>query len=346
MTKISKVGELLIGGGNKISVQTMYTEPILNEKVEDVLSKIDHLRDLGCSLLRFSYTNINEENAFKEIVSHSSLPLVADIHFDYRLALSAIEIGFDGVRINPGNIGKKENYESVVKSARDNGKAIRIGLNSASLPKDIKRDDISKEMVNIALEYLDNAESWGFTNCIVSLKSSSIDETIKINKLFSTLSNYPLHIGLTEAGSVVSSSVRSTLALSSLLKDGIGDTLRVSINGKMEDEVRAGKEILRSLDLDTSGVKIIACPMCGRHSFDTISFLQDTEDEIYTSKKNITIAVMGCSVNGPGEARKSDYAITGNGRKIFIYKKGEVYLTLPSSDLKNAEKVFLEVINE
>lgn len=341
--KVATIRNLKIGGDNPVRVQTMYDDAINHINAENVVKRIYSLQSQGCDLIRFSYVSSLDKENFTYIAKHSPIPVVADIHFDYRLALEALDSGADKIRINPGNIGEKWKTKLVVEKAKEKGAAIRIGLNTGSLPRHDKNTDESRLMVDTALEYISDFESWGFYNTVVSLKSSDIDKTIYSYRLFSSLSDYPLHLGVTEAGNAITSCVRSTWALGNLLKEGIGDTIRISINGSIEDEVLAANEILRTTGLKKGGVRIVACPRCGRHTFDSISFLERVQGDLLSIDKNITVAIMGCSVNGPGEAHNADYAVTGNGRKIFIYKKGELYKTVDNP--LDAEKALFEVID-
>lgn len=341
--KVATIRNLKIGGDNPVRVQTMYDDAINHINAENVVKRIYSLQSQGCDLIRFSYVSSLDKENFTYIAKHSPIPVVADIHFDYRLALEALDSGADKIRINPGNIGEKWKTKLVVEKAKEKGAAIRIGLNTGSLPRHDKNTDESRLMVDTALEYISDFESWGFYNTVVSLKSSDIDKTIYSYRLFSSLSDYPLHLGVTEAGNAITSCVRSTWALGNLLKEGIGDTIRISINGSIEDEVLAANEILRTTGLKKGGVRIVACPRCGRHTFDSISFLGRVQGDLLSIDKNITVAIMGCSVNGPGEAHNADYAVTGNGRKIFIYKKGELYKTVDNP--LEAEKALFEVID-
>ncbi len=341
--KVATIRNLKIGGDNPVRVQTMYDDAINHINAENVVKRIYSLQSQGCDLIRFSYVSSLDKENFTYIANHSPIPVVADIHFDYRLALEALDSGADKIRINPGNIGEKWKTKLVVEKAKEKGAAIRIGLNTGSLPRHDKNTDESRLMVDTALEYISDFESWGFYNTVVSLKSSDIDKTIYSYRLFSSLSDYPLHLGVTEAGNAITSCVRSTWALGNLLKEGIGDTIRISINGSIEDEVLAANEILRTTGLKKGGVRIVACPRCGRHTFDSISFLERVQGDLLSIDKNITVAIMGCSVNGPGEAHNADYAVTGNGRKIFIYKKGELYKTVDNP--LEAEKALFEVID-
>ncbi len=335
---------LEIGGSAPVRVQTMYDDAISTADPRSVVDRIYSLSSMGCDIIRFSYVSSLDRDSFAYIAAHSPIPVVADIHFDYRLALEALDLGADKVRINPGNIGEKWKTREIVRMALDEGRAIRIGLNTGSLPKHEKSVDEAELMVDTALEYISDFEAWGFTNTVVSLKSSDIAKTMKAYTLFAEKSDYPLHLGVTEAGNAITSSVRSTWALGNLLKDGIGDTIRISINGSIEDEVLAASEILRTLGLKKSGVRLVACPRCGRHTFDSVGFVERVEHRLLSLDRDITVAVMGCSVNGPGEAHSADYAVTGNGRKVFIYKQGELWRTLESAD--DAEDALFEAIGK
>ena len=312
--RTARIGGLVIGGDNPVAVQTMYDSQIADCDVEQVLHRMRLLKAMGCDLIRFSYVS------------------VADIHFDHRMALEAIEAGADKVRINPGNIGARWKTEEVVRCASDHGVAIRIGLNSGSLPRGYEGERKEDIMVSSALEYLSWFEGWGFDNTVVSLKSSDIETTILANEKLASQCDVPIHLGVTEAGGVVSSSIRSTYAFSRLFDRHIGDTMRVSITGSIEDEVHAGVEILRAMGMRKGGVRIVSCPRCGRHSFDSQGFLARVENRLLAVDKDITVAIMGCQVNGPGEAKNADVAITGIGNKVFLYYQGELYKDVDEAD--------------
>ena len=341
---VAQIRDIKIGGDESVKVQTMYDDKISGINPEIVVKRINDLSLMGCDLIRFSYVSKEDGENFKYITSHSPIPVVADIHFDYKLALEAMDNGADKIRINPGNIGDKWKTKLVVEKARDTGKAIRIGLNTGSLPKHGKDDDVVELMVNTALDYISDFEAWNFRNIVVSLKSSDIDNTMRAARLFKEKSGYPFHLGVTEAGNAITSAVRSTWALGNLLKEGIGDTIRVSINGSIEDEVLCANEILRTLGLKKGGVRIVACPRCGRHTFDSHGFLSEIQHKLLTLNKDITVAVMGCSVNGPGEAHGADLAFCGNGRKIFVYSHGSLVTSLSSTE--GAEKELFRLIQE
>ena len=333
---------LEIGGKAPVRIQTMYDDVIKGIDPQTVVDRIYSLSSQGCDIIRFSYVSSLDRDNFTYIVKHSPIPVVADIHFDYKMALEALECGADKIRINPGNIGDKWKTKEIVQRAKDLGRCIRIGLNTGSLPRHERGVDEAQLMVNTALEYVSDFEAWGFENTVVSLKSSDIEKTLRAYRLFSEKSDYPLHLGVTEAGNAITSSVRSTWALGNLLNDHIGDTIRISINGSLEDEVLAANEILRALGLKKGGVRLVACPRCGRHTFDSVGFVERVQHRLLSLDRDITVAVMGCSVNGPGEAHSADYAVTGNGRKVFIYKGGELWRTLDNAD--DAEDALFEAI--
>ncbi len=341
LTKRIQVGPVAVGGGAPIPVQSMCNTRTSDAKA--TIAQISRLYEAGCEIIRVAVPDQEAADALPQIVKASPIPVVADIHFDYRLALEAMDNGAAKIRINPGNIGEKWKTKMVVQKALDYGKAIRIGLNTGSLPRHDKSVDDVDLMVDTALEYISDFEAWGFRNTVVSLKSSDIEKTVKAARMFKERSDYPFHLGVTEAGNVITASVRSTWALGNLLKEGIGDTIRVSINGSIEDEVLCANEILRTLGLKKGGVRIVACPRCGRHTFDSQGFLSRIQNRLYTLDKDITVAVMGCSVNGPGEAHNADFAVTGNGRKIFLYVHGQLIETI--EDEREAEEKLFSLLN-
>ncbi|HPE92571.1 MAG: flavodoxin-dependent (E)-4-hydroxy-3-methylbut-2-enyl-diphosphate synthase [Sphaerochaeta sp.] len=330
------IGNTILGRGFPILIQTMYDSALPKDigALDDLLRRIGKLNAMGCDIIRFSYPSKDDHASFAYICKHSPIPVVADIHFDYQLALDAIACGCRKIRINPGNIGSRWKVDEVVKSAKDHNTAIRIGLNSGSLPKG--NDPVPILMCNTALTYLSWFEQANFTNTVVSLKASDTEVTLEANRLFASLSDYPLHLGVTEAGSVVSAITRSTWALGQLLSEGIGNTLRISITGEIETEVQAGVELLRTLGLRKKGIRVVSCPRCGRHSFDSQGFLQSIEADLLTIDKDLTVAIMGCQVNGPGEAKAADLAITGIGNSIFLYEKGVLVKKVTQQDAKAA----------
>lgn len=339
---IAKVGELSLCNGRDVAIQSMYDRPLGND-VDEIARKLSSLKSMGCDLFRFTYCDRSDAGILREICRRSPMPLVADIHFDYKMALEALEIGFDKIRINPGNIGPRWKTMEVVKSALDKGRCIRIGLNSGSLPPNGQGKDVSRLMADTALEYISWFESAGFRNTVVSLKSSEPGQTYDAACEFARQSGYPQHLGVTEAGGVISSAVRGTWTLGRLLEQGIGATIRYSINGPIESEVYAGVELLRTLGLRKRGVRIVACPRCGRYSFDSEGFLEQVQERLLSSGKDVTVAFMGCQVNGPGEARNADLAITGIGNAVFLYKHGKLLRKVSGDD---AQKAFWEAFEE
>ncbi len=340
MTKEVKVGELRIGGAAPVSVQTMYDIPLsrLEERFE---SRMGVLKAMGCDIIRFSYPDLAEHDALCEVVRKCPMPVVADIHFDYRNAMDAMDCNVAKIRINPGNIGARWKTEEVVRKALDKGVAIRIGLNSGSLPRNDGGKGKVDLMVDTALEYLGWFENLGFYNTVVSLKASDSNLSYEAAQKFSQRSDYPMHLGVTEAGGVVSSCVKSTWTLGRLLEQGIGGTIRYSITGSIEDEVQAGVELLRTLGMRKGGMKIVSCPMCGRCSFNSQGFLKEVEHELLATGKDLCVAIMGCQVNGPGEAKGADIAVTGIGNKVYLYRKGEIYKQI---DAANAREELLKAV--
>ena len=333
MTRQVKVGPLLIGGNAPVSVQTMYDIP-LSKLEEKFSSRMGVLKAMGCDIIRFSYPDIKEHDALCNVVKLCPMPVVADIHFDYKNALDAMDCGVAKIRINPGNIGERWKTEEVVRKALDKGVAIRIGLNSGSLPHEGREKGTVNLMVDTALEYISWFENLGFYNTVVSLKASDSALSYEAAREFSKRSDYPMHLGVTEAGGVVSSCVKSTWTLGRLLEQGIGGTIRYSITGSIEDEVQAGAELLRTLGLRKGGMRIVSCPMCGRCSFNSQGFLREVEHELLATGKDICVAIMGCQVNGPGEAKGADIAVTGIGNKVYLYMNGEIYKEIDAASAR------------
>jgi len=342
MTRKVNVGGLFIGGDAPIAIQTMYDIP-LSHLEEGFEARMHVLKGMGCDLIRFSYPNVAEHDILCKVVKLCPMPVVADIHFDWHNAMDAMDCGVAKIRINPGNIGSKWKTQEIVKKAKDKGIAIRIGLNSGSLPKVEYKTDMTALMVDTALEYISWFEELGFYNTVVSLKASDSETSYEAAKLFASKNDYPLHLGVTEAGGVVSSCVRTTWTLGRLLSQGIGSTIRYSITGSIEDEVYAGVELLRTLALKKGGVRIVSCPMCGRKSFDSQGFLKGIESELLATGKNLTVAIMGCQVNGPGEARGADLAVSGIGNKVYLFKNGEI---LKEVEASYAKEELLKAVEE
>ena len=329
-TKAVKVGQLIIGGGFPISVQTMWKKPIIsigNNKNGDYWHQ---LAKKGCQAIRFAIPDESSIRSLAEFISVIPMPVIADIHFDYRLALMCMDIPIHKLRINPGNIGAKWKVIEVVNKAKDKQIPIRIGVNSGSLPRRLRLEkDIAKAMLRAAEEEINIFTQLRFNDIVVSLKSSSVDETITANRMFSHEYDYPLHLGVTEAGPTITGTVKNTAALVPLLKEGIGDTVRVSLSAPVESEITAGKEILRIAGHMSKGVEIISCPTCGRTQYDVFKMIDMVSEITPEIDKAVTIAIMGCPVNGPQEAKKADIGITGAGNDIIIFRGGKVIKRVP-----------------
>ena len=344
---------LLIGGEANVSVQTMWKDGITdipenNQKFDQILKKLNELQVLGCDIVRFAVPDIQSANALNEISKRTSMPLVADIHFDYRLALECLKANVAAIRINPGNIGSEENTKKVVEACRESGVAIRIGINSGSLPQDLQQKialgeiNRSQGLCETAVREAEIFERLSFDQYVVSMKSSDVHETIDCNRFYAEKYSNPLHLGVTEAGPLIGGVVKSSIAFSTLLNDGIGDTIRVSLSSAIENEVIAGITILKECGLRKGGVNLVSCPRCGRIGFDVHSFVDRWQNKLLSMNKDITVAVMGCVVNGPGEGRHADIGIAGTKDKAIIFKKGKIVRTI---DAKDADKVFEEELN-
>ncbi len=332
------VGTVPVGGANPVSVQTMLSERTRGSRSE-LARKLLGLRNLGCDILRLAVPNIGALDELDAVRESTDMPLVADIHFDHTLAMAAMDHGISKLRINPGNLGPEWKTLEVLKKARDLNIPVRVGINAGSLPKAF-RDiaDTASAMVLAAEQEMAIMEKAGFINAVFSLKSSDIETTCRANRLFAGKYDFPLHLGITEAGPLIEGVVKSTIALSRLLSAGIGSTIRVSLTDTEENEVIAGRSILVSLGL-SEGVHIISCPRCGRATFDTHDFIRKYGDRIRECGKNRTIAVMGCTVNGPVEAASADLGITGSGNRVIIFKHGNI---IAECAKKDAVKEFLE----
>lgn len=356
MTKEVQIGgkgitkKLIIGGNNPISIQTMWKDSIVDvcnnsKKLEKILKDINNLQLLGCDIIRFAVPDLLSAQALCEIAKHTSIPLVADIHFDYRLALECLKGNVAKIRINPGNIGSFENTKTVVEACRDNGVAIRIGINSGSLPKDLQekiaKGEISRAqaLCETSVREAENFEKLNFNQYIVSMKSSDVKETIECNNYYAQKYNNPLHLGVTEAGPLIGGIVKSTIAFSTLINNDIGNTIRVSLSDSPENEVIAALNILRECGKRKKGVSIISCPRCGREGFDVHAFVNRWQNKLLAMDKDISVAIMGCVVNGPGEGKHADIGIAGSKDKAIIFKKGKIIQTI---NAKDADKVFEE----
>lgn len=334
ITKKIKLGNLYVGGDSKISVQSM-----TNTDTRDVVATVNQILSLekaGCDIIRCAVPDLAAAEALKEIIKQIHIPLVADIHFDYKLALKSIENGADALRINPGNIGSLDRIKMVVEAAKNKGIPIRIGVNSGSLEKDIleKYKKVCPEaLVESALKHVKILESLNFYDIGISIKSSNVIHTIESYRLISEKVDYPLHLGVTEAGTLWSGTIKSSIGIGTLLSEGIGDTIRVSLTGDVLDEVKVGREILKSLGYIEAGVNFVSCPTCGRTQINLIKIAEEVEKRLAKCEKNIKVAIMGCVVNGPGEAREADIGIAGGKGEGLIFKKGEVIKKVKEDNL-------------
>ncbi len=332
-SKEISIGNVKIGNNNPISVQSMCNTD--TRDIQATSRQIKELSDAGCELVRLAVLNKDAADAIKELVRISPVPLIADIHFDYRLAIQCINNGIAALRLNPGNIGKRENVEKVVTLAKQQKIPIRIGVNAGSLEKGLKEKAIplSEKMVESAMKHIQILEDLDFDLIKVSLKSSDVLTTIEAYRLMAQKVEYPLHLGVTEAGTLKNGLIKSSVGLGTLLAEGIGDTIRVSLTENPTEEVYAGYEILKSLGLRQKGVNFVSCPTCGRTQIDLITLAKKVEERFKNLDKNITIATMGCPVNGPGEASGADFGIAGAIGEGYIFKKGEIIARVPEDQL-------------
>lgn len=332
-TKQISIGNIKIGGDAPISVQSMCNTDTRDTKT--TLTQINELAAKGCELVRLAVLNTEAADTIKDIVKKSPVPLIADIHFDYKLAIKCINNGINALRLNPGNIGKRENVEKVVALAKQQQIPIRIGVNAGSLEKDLLDKDIplSEKMVLSALGHIKILEDLDFDLIKVSLKSSDVLTTIEAYRSIAEKIPYPLHLGVTEAGTLRGGLIKSSVGLGTLLAEGIGDTIRVSLTENPVEEVSAGFDILKSLGLREKGVNFVSCPTCGRTQIDLIGLAKKVEERFKNFDKPITIATMGCAVNGPGEARHADFGIAGGVNEGIVFKKGEIIAKVPENQL-------------
>ncbi len=332
-TKELLIGNVKIGNGAPIAVQSMCNTD--TRDINATIKQIDELTDAGCEIIRLAVLNSDAAESLKDIVKLSKIPVVADIHFDYRLAIQAINNGVSALRLNPGNIGKREYVEKVVTLAKQQKIPIRIGINAGSLEKGLQNENLTlaEKLVKSAEGHIKILEDLDFDLTKVSLKSSDVLTTIEAYKLFSDKYDYPLHLGITEAGTLKCGLIKSSVGIGSLLSSGIGDTVRVSLTENPVEEVIAGYEILKSLNLRQRGVNFISCPTCGRTQIDLIGLAKRVEDRFKSLEVPITIATMGCPVNGPGEAKHADFGIAGAIGEGYIFHKGEVIARVPESEL-------------
>lgn len=333
-SKLLKIGNISMGGDSNIIIQSMTNTNTADIKA--TIAQINELEKAGCQLVRVTVNNLKAAEAIKEIKKEINIPLVADIHFDYKLALIAIENGIDKLRINPGNIGSDENVEKVVLAAKEKKIPIRIGVNSGSIEKEILEKygkPCTEAFVESAMYHVKLLEKFGFYDIVISLKSSNVRMMIDAYRKISELTDYPLHLGVTEAGTKFQGTVKSVIGIGSLLIDGIGDTMRVSLTENPVEEIKVAKEILKVLDLSDEGVEIISCPTCGRTEIDLINLAKQVEKEFEDEKRKFSIAVMGCVVNGPGEAKEADYGIAAGRGTGILFKKGEIVKKVSEKDL-------------
>lgn len=333
-TKVIQIGNRVIGGGNPVLIQSM-----CNTKTEDVeatAAQILKLEEAGCEIIRVAVPTMEAAAAIREIKKQIHIPLVADIHFDYRLAIAAIESGADKIRINPGNIGAKERVQAVVETAKAYGVPIRVGVNSGSLEKELleKYGGVTAEaIVESAKKQVAMIEEFGYDNIVVSIKSSDVMMCVKAHELIAKECRYPLHVGITESGTLMSGNIKSSVGLGIILYEGIGDTIRVSLTGDPVEEIKSAKYILKALKLRTGGIEVVSCPTCGRTQIDLISLANQVENMVAGIDMNIKVAVMGCVVNGPGEAREADIGIAGGIGEGLLIRKGEILRKVPESEL-------------
>lgn len=336
-TRIIKLKDMYIGGDSKISVQSMTNTDTRN--IEATLDQTRALMVAGCDIIRVAVPDMEAAEALKEITRQLPIPVVADIHFDYRLALKSIENGISKLRINPGNIGGKDKVRLLAEACKEKGIPIRVGVNSGSLEKDLleKYGHVTPEaLVESALRHVELLEDANFFDTIISIKSSDVMTMMNSYRLLSKEVDYPLHLGVTEAGTPWRGTIKSSIGIGGLLSEGIGDTIRVSLTGDSIDEIKAGREILKSLGHLKDGIEFVSCPTCGRTQIDLIGIANQVEDALKDSKKNIKVAVMGCVVNGPGEAREADIGIAGGNGMGLIFKKGLIIRRVKEEELVTA----------
>ena len=336
-TKVIRIGDRVIGGGNPVLIQSM-----TNTKTEDVRATVKQIQELaaaGCDIIRCAVPTFEAAKALAEIKKEISIPLVADIHFDYRLAIAAIENGADKIRINPGNIGSRSRVQAVVDAAKERQIPIRVGVNSGSLEKELveKYHGVTAEgIVESALDKVHLIEDMGYDQLVISIKSSDVLMCARAHELIADKTDYPLHVGITEAGTLFSGNIKSAVGLGIILYQGIGDTIRVSLTGDPLEEVRSAKRILKTLGLKKGGIEVVSCPTCGRTQIDLIGLANRVERMVEDIPLDIKVAVMGCVVNGPGEAKEADIGIAGGVGTGLLIKKGEIVKKLPEDELLEA----------
>lgn len=343
-TKVIKIGNVLIGGGNPIAIQSMTNTDTAD--VDSTVEQILKLEEAGCQIVRATANTLEAAKAFSKIKEQIHIPLVADIHFDYKLAIAAMDNGADKIRINPGNIGGEEKLKLVVQRAKLDNIPIRVGVNSGSLEKELvaKYGGVTAEgIVESALDKVSMIERCDYDNMVISIKSSDVMMCVKAHELIADKTNYPLHVGITESGTLYRGNIKSAVGLGMILGQGIGDTIRVSLTSDPVDEIISAKTILRTLKLRNDGIELVSCPTCGRTKIDLIGLAQQVENLIQGyDHLNIKVAVMGCAVNGPGEAKEADLGVAGGLGEGLLFKRGEIIRKLPQEELLNALKIELD----
>lgn len=346
-TKVVQIGKKRIGGGNPILIQSM-----CNTKTEDVNATVEQILELenaGCDIIRVAVPTMEAAAAITEIKRRIHIPIVADIHFDYRLAIAAIECGADKIRINPGNIGSNERIQAVVDKAKEYKIPIRVGVNSGSLEKNLveKYGGVTAEgLVESALDKVSLIEKMGYDNLVISIKSSDVMMCVKAHELIAKKTHYPLHVGITEAGTINAGNIKSAIGLGLILNQGIGDTIRVSLTGNPIEEIKTAKLILKTLGLRRGGVEVVSCPTCGRTQIALIDLANKVENLVQSYPMDIKVAVMGCVVNGPGEAKEADLGVAGGVGVGLLIRKGEIVKKLPEEELLPALKAELDRMME
>lgn len=333
-TKTVSIGNVTIGGGNPIAIQSMTNTP--TEDVQKTTAQIRRLTEAGCEIIRCTVPTLEAAAAIREIKKQITIPLVADIHFDYKMAIAAMENGADKIRINPGNIGGREKVEAVVKVAKERHIPIRVGVNSGSLERPLveKYGGVTAEgLVESALDKVKMIEDMDYDNLVISIKSSDVMMCVKAHELLAAQTNHPLHVGITEAGTIISGNIKSAIGLGLILNQGIGDTMRVSLTGDPVEEIKSAKLILRTLGLRKGGIEVVSCPTCGRTKIDLIGLANQVETMVAGIPLDIKVAVMGCAVNGPGEAKEADIGIAGGNGEGLLIKKGEIVKKVPEEQL-------------
>ncbi|MCR5634331.1 MAG: flavodoxin-dependent (E)-4-hydroxy-3-methylbut-2-enyl-diphosphate synthase [Lachnospiraceae bacterium] len=346
-TRVVNIGNVKIGGGNPIAIQSMTNTP--TQDPQKTVAQILALEKAGCEIIRCTVPDETAAKAISVIKKQIHIPLVADIHFDYKMAIAAMENGADKIRINPGNIGGREKLNEVVKVAKERNIPIRVGVNSGSLEKDLveKYGGVTaKGIVESALDKVHMIEDAGYDNLVISIKSSNVLMCVEAHDLIAEAVNYPLHVGITEAGTLIGGNIKSSIGLALILSKGIGDTVRVSLSGDPVEEIKSAKTILRTLGLRKGGIEVVSCPTCGRTKIDLIGLANKVEEMVQDYDLDIKVAVMGCAVNGPGEAKEADIGIAGGVGEGLLIKKGEIVKKVPENELLSVLKYELDNWNK